>query len=49
MDSELLQKLLPSEVSDYYIRNQVRSDGRSLLQHRGYHMVRNVLALAKKS
>ena len=48
MDSELLQKLLPSEVNDYYIRNGVRSDGRELLQHREYNFVRNVLAPSKK-
>jgi exosome complex RNA-binding protein Rrp42 (RNase PH superfamily) len=44
MECELLQKLLPSEVHDYYIRNGIRADGRDLLTHRSLHVVRKVLA-----
>ena len=39
-----MQKLLPSEVHDYYIRNGIRADGRDLLAHRNLHVVRKVLA-----
>ena len=44
MDIDLLKRLLPGEVNDYFIRNKVRTDGRALNKHRDYHIQRDVLA-----
>ena len=48
MECSLLEKLLPSEVNDFYVRNEVRTDGRELLKHRDYHVLRNILAKGEK-
>ena len=43
MDSDLIKKLLPHEYTEYLIRNEVRSDGRTLDQHRPISIKRNVV------
>lgn len=42
MDFELIKKLLPGEVNEFYIRNEIRADGRQLGHHRGFAVTRNV-------
>lgn len=43
MDNKLLKQLLPGEVNEFYIRNDIRADGRDLRHHRKYFIAREVL------
>ena len=49
MECALLEKLLPSEVNDFYVRNGIRKDGRDLMKHRDYHVLRNILAKSEEA
>jgi exosome complex RNA-binding protein Rrp42 (RNase PH superfamily) len=46
MDIALLKQLLPGEVNEFYIRNNIRADGRELRHHRKYFIARQVLHTA---
>jgi exosome complex RNA-binding protein Rrp42 (RNase PH superfamily) len=47
MDHNLLKRLLPGEVIEYSTRQGARAtDGRDLLQHRGYSVTRAVMSNA---
>lgn len=43
MDIALLKSLLPGEVNEFYVRNNIRADGRELRNHRKYFIARQVL------
>ena len=43
MDIKLLKQLLPGEVNEFYIRNDIRADGRDPKHHRKYFIAREVL------
>lgn len=43
MDIALLKQLLPGEVNEFYVRNDIRADGRELRHHRKYFVARGVL------
>jgi len=43
MDIALLKQLLPGEVNEFYVRNEIRADGRELRHHRKYFIARQVL------
>ena len=49
MQIDLLKRLLPGEVNEYFVRNEVRADGRSLEEHRPYEIARGVLGGSKLS
>ena len=44
MNIELLRKLLPGEVNEYLVRNEVRTDGRNLQDHRAFQITRGVMS-----
>ena len=39
----MLKQLLPGEINEFYVRNEVRADGRELRHHRKYFIAREVL------
>ena len=39
----MLKRLLPGEVDEYLIRNEVRADGRDLAEHRPVQITRSVM------
>ena len=43
MNVDLLKRLLPGEVDEYLIRNEVRADGRELQDHRPLQITRSVM------
>ena len=43
MNVDLLRKLLPGEVDEYLVRNEVRADGRNLQDHRVFQVTRSVM------
>ena len=43
MNIDLLKKLLPGEVDEYLVRNEVRADGRELRDHRPIQITRSVM------
>ena len=43
MDVKLLKQLLPGEINEFYVRNEIRADGRELRHHRKYYLAREVL------
>lgn len=43
MDIALLKQLLPGEVHEFYVRNEIRADGRELRHHRKFFIARGVL------
>ena len=49
MDIALLKQLLPVEVNEFYLRNDIRADGRELRHHRKYFIVREILHTSQES
>jgi exosome complex RNA-binding protein Rrp42 (RNase PH superfamily) len=49
MDIALLKQLLPGEVNEFYIRNEIRADGRDLRHHRKFFIAREVLHTGQAS
>ena len=49
MNIDLLRKLLPGEVNEYLVRNEVRADGRNLQDHRPFQITRSVMGSNKSA
>ena len=43
MNIDLLKRLLPGEVDEYLVRNEVRADGRELREHRPLQITHSVM------